>query len=84
MAEEKKENPDQEIERIQEDIGKKKKEIEEAEKKSQVELFRKYGYKILSDIKYGGEIIVAGSRNKLEKLTKEEIHQLTADGVISR
>lgn len=72
------------VEKLQADIAAKKKEIAEAERKAEIELFREHGYKILSDLKYDGEILSAGTRDRLGKLNKEELQRLAAEGIISK
>ena len=75
---------DAELAKKKSEVEKAKAEYEQVQKKHREDLFEKYGYEILENIKYNSRLLIPGERNFLSDLSSEEIKHLIAEKIISR
>ena len=59
-------------------------ESEKAEAELRAELFKKHGYELMTNVKYQGKILKAGTRDKLSKLNQKEIKNLLENDFIRK
>lgn len=66
------------------DLDKAKIDYDKAKQAYEKQVFDKYGYEIVSPLKYEGETLTPGMRDKLGKLSKDNVKALLEAGVIRR